>query len=115
MAKPGQSTWPKIWDDATRKYLAERELVEKAHEHWYNKNKIKKETQETPPEMRDLNAFMAELENQRKKFNVVTSGSSLILDSMAAIAAPLDLLMSQAGAIAGAVRWDQYLTISHSG
>jgi glucan-binding YG repeat protein len=104
MAKPAQLTWPKVWDDATRKYLAQRELAEKAHDHWYKKNKIKKESQETPPEMRNLGAFMAELENQRKQFQGVQDGSSIILDSMAAIAAPLDLLMCQAGDIAGAVR-----------
>lgn len=109
MAKAAQLTWPKVWDDATRKYLSERELAERANEHWYKKNKIRKDAQETPPEMRNLGAFMAELENQRKKFGVVADSSSMVLDSMAAIAAPLDLLMSQASDIAGAVK---NLTIS---
>ncbi len=105
MAKPAQATWPKVWEDATRKYLAQRELAEKAHEHWYNKNKAKKVSQETPPEMKSLDAFMAELGKQRKKFQGVEEKSSIVLDAMAAMAQPLDLLMSQAGDIAGVVRW----------
>lgn len=104
MAEPAQLSWPKIWDDATRKYLAERDLAEKAHEHWYNKNQVKKEAQETPSEMRSLATFMAELENQRKKFQGVEKNASIVLDSMAAVAKPLDLLMHQAGDIAGMVR-----------
>lgn len=105
MAVPAPYIWPKVWDEATRKYLAERELAEKAHEHWYNKKRPNKDAQGIPPEMRDLGTFMAELEDQRKKFIGVADGSSIILDSMAAIAKPLHLLMSQAGDIAGMVSW----------
>jgi len=105
MAEPVQLTWPKIWEDAVRIYREQRQAAKKAHEHWYNKNsKNKKESQETPPEMRNLDAFMAEIENQRKKFQGVEDKSSIVLDSMVAIAKPLDLLMGQAGDIAGMVR-----------
>jgi hypothetical protein len=79
-AKPAQPTWPKVWGDATRKYLDQRQLAEKAHEHLYNKSSNnRKESQETPPEMKNLGAFMAEIENQRMKFQGVEDKSSTVL------------------------------------
>jgi hypothetical protein len=101
MANPEQLTWPKIWDEATRKYIQELQNHEDKHKHWFHD---KKNIEDTLPVIKTLDAFKGEIERQRKLFGKVQDNASTVLDSMVAIAQPLDMLMSQAGAIAGMVR-----------
>ena len=99
MAELEPLKWPKILAEATKQYSDDLQVSRKKRQSWFVH--VEEDSSVELPDIKDFDAFKAEMENQRKKFGDVASNN--VLKAMLEVGEPLKILMDRAGPILGKV------------